>query len=96
MCLWYIAFFDSFGGGEFLPVLVHGTNCTGNESRLADCSNTTFDAPCDYTKNVAITCNGKVITVICCGNKQFNSWSINAFLSILKIEIPVPFIIVKN
>ena len=53
----------SFGGGQFLPVFVYGTYCTGNESRLADCSNisSTSVPGCNYTNNVAITCIGKMI-----------------------------------
>ena len=52
----------SFGGGQFLPVFVYGTYCIGDESRLADCSNISTSVPgCDYTNNVAITCNGKMI-----------------------------------
>ena len=43
-------------------MFVYGTNCTGSERRLADCSSISNPVTsCDYTQNVAVTCNGKMI-----------------------------------
>ena len=59
-CVLHVPF--SFGGGKFLPVFVNGTNCTGNELELADCSSISyFASSCEYTQNVAIACNGKMM-----------------------------------
>ena len=66
MCISIMKFsaclFVSFGGGKFLPVFVNGTNCTGDERRLADCSSiSNLVTSCNYTQNVAVACNGKMI-----------------------------------
>ena len=52
-----------------MPVLVYGTNCSGKEHHLVDCSNISIsDVSCNYTQNVAITCNGKIVHYILLAN----------------------------
>ena len=53
----------SFGGGRKYPINLHEIYCHGNESRLIDCEYEVYNHNyCHYSENVAIVCDGKLIS----------------------------------
>lgn len=44
-------------GAEDRPIVLTGLQCTGNETRLSDCSKAEFTSQCDHTMDAGVFCS---------------------------------------